>query len=256
VSTSSQFERNPAALSAGLTGLFPAGVAVAELRDPGDPGLLSAAERYHVRQAVRKRVQEFAAGRLCARRALAEFRVENFDLHVAVDRQPLWPDGMLGSITHTAGLCAAVVAPRRTLAAVGMDSEIVGHVTADIWPAICGPQEADWLRSLPASERAAAVTLIFSAKEAFYKCQYPVTGEWLDFHDLVVEPAAWGRNPGELSIRATRPIAFAAHARMPMPGRYRYHEEFVSVGVALPRGCTLPAGAPGAASTPCRRETP
>ena len=62
--------------------------------------------------AVPKRIQEFADGRLCARRALEEFGVTNFPIRMARDRQPVWPDSLIGSITHTAGLCAAVVAER------------------------------------------------------------------------------------------------------------------------------------------------
>ncbi len=241
-------------MSADLAGLFPPGVVVAELRQAGDPQLLLPTEAPFVRQAVPKRVQEFAAGRLCARRAMEQFGVTGFPLSVGEDRQPLWPVGLIGSITHTAGYCAAAVAERGSLIAVGLDSETVGDVTRDIWPTICGASEAEWLRSLPAACQEAAITLIFSAKEAFYKCQYPLTHEWLDFHDLIVEPLAWGGGPGsaadsdmrsdrrsharsdagEVSVRATRELAFLAYGRLPMIGRYRFHERFVTVAFGVP----------------------
>lgn len=229
---------NPATLSGRFRGLFPPGVIAAELREPGDPKLLLPAEAGYLGRAVPKRMQEFAAGRLCARRALAEFGVMDFALQVAGDRQPIWPDSMVGSITHTAGLCVAVVAERKRLAAVGVDSEIVGDVTRNTWSTICGPGEAAWLESLPTSQRAAAVALIFSAKEAFYKCQYPVAGEWLNFHDLVVEPLTWGPAMAAFRVRATRQLAFADHATLPMLGQYLFHEEYVSAGVALPAAAT------------------
>lgn len=229
---------NPATLSSSFRNLFPAGAVAAQLREPGDPALLLPAEAAYLGRAVPKRRQEFAAGRLCARRALAEFGVRDFALQVARDRQPIWPDSMVGSITHTAGLCVAVVAERARLVAVGMDSEVVGDVTPDTWPAICGPGEAAWLGSLPASERAAAVTLIFSAKEAFYKCQYPVAGERLNFHDLFIEPQAWGLPAAAFTVQATRQLAFADHATLPMLGQYLFHEGFVSTGVALPAAVT------------------
>lgn len=244
--TTPQYTGNPALVSADLARLFPPGVVVAELRRAGDPELLLPAEAPFVRQAVPKRVREFAAGRLCARRALEEFGVHGFPLCVGEDRQPIWPERLVGSITHTAGFCAAAVAERSKLMAVGMDSETVGDVTRDIWPTICGASEAAWIRSLPAAAQDAAVTLIFSAKEAFYKCQYPLTHEWLDFHDLIVEPlgvvsAAAAAGPqadaqatDEVSVTATRRIAFSDHARLPMSGRYRFHERFVSVGFGVP----------------------
>jgi 4'-phosphopantetheinyl transferase EntD len=222
-------------LSPLLARLFDADVVVAELREPGDPALLMPAESVHLGRAAPKRAQEFAAGRLCARRALHEYGIDGFALSVANDRQPVWPPGFVGSITHTAGLCAAVVAESRVVAAVGIDSEIVGHVTPDIWPTICVADEAAWVDSLRPAEQAAAVTLIFSAKEAFYKCQFPITGEWLDFHDLVVEPETWGESAARVQIRPMRRIHFEQHSPMPLFGRHLFHEEFVSVGVAVPR---------------------
>src|SRR5579863_5143627 len=165
---------NPARLAMGLHGLFPAAVVGAELREPGDPSLLLPEEAACLGRAVPKRVQEFAAGRLCARRALAEFGVTDFPVRVASDRQPLWPEFLVGSITHTDGYCAAVVAERRRLSAIGVDCEVMGRVTRELWPSIFGPEESRWLNSLAQSERVAAVTLLFAAKEAFYKCQYPL----------------------------------------------------------------------------------
>src|SRR5258708_11831857 len=121
---------NPAALSTPLGTLFPAGAVAADLRGPGNPDLLLAGEAIYVGRAVLKRVQEFAAGRLCARRALAEFGIVDLPIKVADDRQPIWPDSFVGSITHTGDFCAAVVAESRRIRALGLDSEIVGQVKA------------------------------------------------------------------------------------------------------------------------------
>jgi 4'-phosphopantetheinyl transferase EntD len=224
---------NPARLSASVGSLFPPGAVAAELRGPGDAELLLPAEAVFLGRAVPKRVQEFAAGRLCARRALADFGIVDFPIKVADDRQPVWPDTMVGSITHTAGFCAAVVAERRCAGALGLDSEVVGDVTAEIWHSICVPLETAWVRSLPASERAAAVTLIFSAKEAFYKCQYPMVREPLGFHDARVQAVGWGAADGAFNIHATRDIAISARTALPMQGRYLFHEGFVTAGIAL-----------------------
>src|SRR5216683_8440334 len=182
---------NPATLSPRLGSLFPPGAVAADLRGPGDLKLLLPAEAKYVGRAVPKRVQEFAAGRLCARRALAEFGIVDFPVRVADDRQPIWPDSFVGSITHTEGYGAAVVAERRRIRALGLDSEIVGQVKAPLWAAICTTSEIAWLRSLHPSEQAPAATLIFSAKEAFYKCQYPLARERLGFLDAVVEAGTW-----------------------------------------------------------------
>jgi 4'-phosphopantetheinyl transferase EntD len=235
---------NPATLSNRLGSLFPPGAVAADLREPGDPELLLPAEAVHVGRAVRKRVEEFAAGRLCARRALAEFGIVDFAIKAADDRQPIWPDSIVGSITHTRGYGAAVVAERRSAAALGLDSEVVGDVNAQIWPSICVPTETAWIESLPASEQAAAVTLIFSAKEAFYKCQYALVRERLNFRDVRVEVAAWGASSGVYRIHATRTIALHTRAVLPVPGRFLFHEELlVTTGLALAAGAGTAAAA-------------
>lgn len=224
----------------GLHGLFPAAVVGAEMREPGDASLLLPEEAACVGRAVPKRVQEFAAGRLCARRALAEFGITDFPVRVASDRQPLWPEFLVGSITHTDGYCAAVVAERCRLSAIGIDCEVIGRVTQELWPTILGPEEARWLDSLAQSERVAAVTLLFAAKEALYKCQYPLVGEWLNFHDLLVTPLERGTASGTFTAVSTRPIALfartppTAHAPSPVLGRFRFGEGLVSAGICLP----------------------
>jgi 4'-phosphopantetheinyl transferase EntD len=224
---------NPATLSSSLSSLFPPGAVAADLREPGNPELLLPAEAMYLGRAVPKRVQEFTAGRLCARRALAEFGMVDFPIKVADDRQPIWPDSMVGSITHAAGFCAAVVAERLRAGGLGLDSEVVGDVNPEIWSSICVPFETAWIRSLPASEHAAAVTLIFSAKEAFYKCQYPMARERLNFHDARVEAVAWGATGGAFRIHATRSIRIAKFSALPMQGRYLYHAGFVTAGMGL-----------------------
>lgn len=236
---------NPAVLSAAFQSLFPAGVVAAELRGPGDISMLPPAEAACLGRAVQKRVQEFAAGRLCARRALAEFGIADFVLRVRGDRQPAWPEAMVGSITHTAGLCVAVAASQLRFAGVGVDSEVVGDVKPDIWPKICVPRETLWLGALPAAEQAAAATLIFAAKEAFYKSQYPCSGEFLSFQDVAIEVPEWGEARATFTVHAMRELRSGEFAAFPVSGRYRLHEEYVSAGVALP-----------ALSRPFRRETP
>ncbi len=227
---------NPARLSAPLGQLFPAGAVAAELRTPGDPDLLLPTEAAHLGRAVPARLQQFAAGRLCARRALAQFGIEDFPLRSADDRQPIWPPAVVGSITHTAGFCAAAVAERTCIRALGLDSEVVGDINVEIWPSICTPAEIAWVGSRPNVQRAAAVTLVFSAKEAFYKCQYPLAREALNFHDVSIEAVDWGGPAGVFRVQALRPLALARHAPPPWAGRYLFHEGFVTAGIGLAAG--------------------
>ena len=228
---------NEPILSTTFAALFPEGVAAAELRGPGEPARLKPEEARSVERAVPKRIHEFAAGRQCARRALAELGLADVSIAAAQDRQPVWPAGVVGSITHTVGFCAAVVAQETRLQALGVDTELSCAAKPELWRTICVPDENAWISTLPPEERATAATLMFSAKEAFYKCQYPLTGERLSFSDLCVTVHAWGQGQGAFSMRPERPIALFERicATESLRGSYRYHEEFVSAGVCLPR---------------------
>jgi 4'-phosphopantetheinyl transferase EntD len=224
---------NPAALSSWLCELFPPGALTAELRGAGDPAALHPDEARHIQRAVPKRAEQFAAGRLCARLLLHEFGIDNFAVEVGDQRQPLWPEALAGSITHTTDFCAAVAARKEHLRSVGIDSEIAGSVKNELWRGICTSPETAWLHSLPASEQLAAATVIFSAKEAFYKCQFALTQERLGFHDVSVELPAWDGRSGEFRIIANRSIELESQAALPLTGRYLFHQQFITSGIAL-----------------------
>lgn len=235
-------ETNPASLSSWLCELFPPGALAAELRGSADPGALYPEEARYVQKAVRKRAEEFAAGRLCARLLLQEFGIRNFAIEVGADRQPLWPESLVGSISHTTGFCAAVAARKTCLRSIGIDTELAGSVKTELWRGICTAAETAWLRSLPAREQPAAASLIFSAKEAFYKCQFALTQQRLGFHDVTVELHEWGEERGAFKIGANGSIDLESQVALPLQGRYRFHQQFITAGIAL-------------VSTPCRRET-
>jgi 4'-phosphopantetheinyl transferase EntD len=178
-------------------------------------------------------MQEFAAGRLCARRALAEFGFADYPLRMNGDRRPQWPAPLIGSITHTTGICGAVVAERRQFRAIGLDMEIVGSVTPEIWPIICTPEETAWLGALREPEQNRCATLIFSAKESFYKCQYSVTRQWLEFDDVTLDFPSSIASAGCFALRPRTGITSLEHGALPLMGRFEFHGNLVVTGVVL-----------------------
>ena len=132
------------------------------------------------------RQREFAAARACARRALSRLGIDACALVPHADRSPRWPDGLVGSISHTRDLCLVAVARRGRLASLGIDVERVTGASTDIEELVCTPDERRWLDGQAAAPRGANIRLFFSAKEAFYKCQYPLTKTYLDFHDVAL----------------------------------------------------------------------
>ena len=76
-----------------------------------------------VRRSVEKRRLEFSAGRFCARMALSQLGVHDFSLLPDADRVPLWPPGVVGSISHCSGLAVAAVARSESVKSIGVDVE-------------------------------------------------------------------------------------------------------------------------------------
>jgi 4'-phosphopantetheinyl transferase EntD len=240
-----------AQLSDSLQGLFPAGIVAAELRGCASAADLTPEELACVARASTQRVREFAAGRLCARRALREFGIAGRSLLPGADRRPLWPAGIVGSISHTAGYCVAAVAEARAFGAIGIDVEAVGDVIVDIWPTVFLARERRRLAALSPPERAVESTLIFSAKEAFYKAQFALVGERLDFHDVRIDLPEPRGAENRFLIVPQRPIALAARTAPPFAGRYRRDGGHLAAAFAIAAGAIAPG-----LSTPCRRETP
>lgn len=166
-----------------LEALFHVPVAAAGLRGDGDPQQLFPEERRGQERWAARRVSQYAAGRQCAHLALSQLGVQPQPLLAQPDRRPAWPPGVVGSISHCAGFCCAVVALQDAVRSVGVDAEVAGTVDESLWPRILSAEERTWLEQRPAADRRLWATIFFSAKEAFYKCQYPVRGHWLEFHD-------------------------------------------------------------------------
>lgn len=152
----------------------------------GDPHTLYPEERAAVARAVERRQREFAAGRAAARDAMRHIGLRPRAVPSGPDRAPVWPHGLSGSISHTRQICVAAVAPRQEVGTIGIDVEDRAAIEPELWGSICTPEELLHLHSLPEQERGHAVARLFSAKEAFYKWQYPLTGLLLDFQDVRV----------------------------------------------------------------------
>ncbi len=172
--------------------LLPDHLAVVEgpIADVGDAeSLLFPEEAEYVARAVDKRRTEFACGRLFARRAIASFAPADRPLLRGPDRAPLWPAGLIGSITHTDSYCAVAVAECARVAALGIDIEDTGRFKPELVRRILTPREIETNLRDAADPRA---TLMFSAKEALHKCLHPLTGATLRFHDaeVTLDPAA------------------------------------------------------------------
>ena len=100
---------------------------------------------------------------------------------------PIWPAGYVGSISHVRGTVAAAVAKASDIVSIGIDIEETERFRPAIEKKIARPDEiAVNFEGLAPDARQTALAIMFSAKEAFYKCQYPITGQIMGFHDAHV----------------------------------------------------------------------
>lgn len=104
------------------------------------------------------------------------------------DRAPVWPDGLVGSITHTDAWAAAAVARRGDgFAAIGIDLEPADPLAPDLWESVCASEEREKLAIISGMTPGLAARIVFCMKEAAFKCQYAISGAMLEFDDLAIE---------------------------------------------------------------------
>ncbi|MFG3546214.1 4'-phosphopantetheinyl transferase [Streptomyces sp. NPDC047725] len=170
--------------------LLPETVVAVEAHGTDDTGHspLYPEEEALVARAVDKRRREFTAVRSCARRAMRKLGVPPQPVLPGERGAPRWPAGLVGSMTHCDGYCAAVLARADDLASLGIDAEPDGPLPDGVLSAVALPGEAERLGRL-AGERPDVHwdRLLFSAKESVYKAWFPLTGQWLDFAEADIE---------------------------------------------------------------------
>lgn len=152
----------------------------------GDPQALFPEELDGIRKAIPRRQREFAAGRQAAREAMANIGWPPMAIPSAPDRSPVWPPGLVGSISHNRVACVAIAGRHHQVHALGIDLEDDVPIEPTLWNTICRPEELAVLASIPGSQQGRWVTRVFCAKEAFYKWQFPQTGHMLSFCDVHV----------------------------------------------------------------------
>lgn len=145
-----------------------------------------AEERSHAADFSPSRRDEFLTGRACARRALRGLGYGSVPIRVRGSRDPDWPLGAVGSITHCRGYTAAAVAPSYSVLALGIDAEPHARLPTTVLQAVTLDAERSWLTGASSAGATAWCRVLFSAKESIFKAWYPVTQLWLDFADVQV----------------------------------------------------------------------
>ncbi len=219
-------------------GLLPSGAVIVEARDPAWwAGGLLPQEQHHVAHAADKRRREFTAGRRCARAALACLGLPDVAIGVGAQREPLFPAGVSGSITHTRDYCAAAVIRTGALRSLGIDAEDDAPMSDEIARRVMGDEERAALQRV--ARLGNVDVLAFCLKEAFYKAAFPLCRRFLDFEEVAVR---WSSTDCRIELRSPRLIAELAGLEIAARCRFadgRVHGA-VTLGEAPPTASPLP----------------
>jgi 4'-phosphopantetheinyl transferase EntD len=213
--------------------ILPGAVACAEAFDDPPDAVLYPQEEAVISRAVEKRRREFRTVRHCARQALRELGLPPVAVLPGEHREPLWPPGVVGSMTHCAGYRAAALARSRDLLTVGIDAEPHQRLPPGVLTAIALADEQVRIAELAAAHGAPHWDrILFCAKETVYKAWFPLTRRWLGFRDAAVTI-----NPAEGTFSArllVRGPTVAGHVLAEFDGRWLISDSLVITAIAVP----------------------
>jgi enterobactin synthetase component D len=149
----------------------------------------------HFQKYSKERKTEFLRGRNCAQEALKQLYARDqeflgkYGIGVNKDRSPSWPSGITGSITHNKNWIMSCVSYQNEVGGVGVDIEdtlrfkTLRKVGSKI---LTGKEEKLGTSIENQMSPHDFLTLIFSSKEALFKCLYPLCKIFFYFKDAEV----------------------------------------------------------------------
>jgi 4'-phosphopantetheinyl transferase EntD len=141
-----------------------------------------------ISSASKKRKFEFSTGRWCAKQVLKKEGIDNFPLLTGENREPIWPAGIVGSISHCKDQCGVVIAKKSEVKSIGFDIENIKRLKNDISKIICTNIEHQWLNKQKLYPYDVLVILLFSLKESIYKCVFQHEKVKQGFKDITIIP--------------------------------------------------------------------
>lgn len=145
----------------------------------------------HLHSAVEKRQRSYLTGRACAQFLYDKYHLAWDGLPMYPENHPLreapqWPNGFVGSISHSKDLAVACMFPKQTLQSVGIDTEhILNHDRAlQVRQQILHPLET-WVKT------PLELSLVFSLKESLYKALNPLLKRFIGFQEVIVQKPSY-----------------------------------------------------------------
>ncbi len=133
-------------------------------------------------QSVKKRQAEYLCGRYCANQVLETMGINNVNIAIGAKREPLWPKGIKGAISHTDCSAVTLVTNKEDIHGLGIDQEwvLTSKVVHEIKEQIINSNEQNVISSCQL-DNDVAFSVVFSGKESFFKAMFPLYGQYFDF---------------------------------------------------------------------------
>jgi 4'-phosphopantetheinyl transferase EntD len=187
-----------------IADLLPPSVASVDARGDARRATLWPGEQAAVARACERRRLEFTTVRTCARAALARLDIQPAAILADRHGAPVWPAGVVGSLTHCEGYRAAAVGRVPHVKTIGIDAEPDQPLPEGVLRLVSLPEERAQLGRLAGEWPGVSWDrLLFSAKEALYKAWFPLTHRWLGFEQALITFDAAGRFTA--AVREVRP---------------------------------------------------
>lgn len=129
--------------------------------------------------------REFITARHCAHSAMQKLGLPAGAILRGANREPLWPAGLVGSITHCPNYRAAAVAHVQDYLTLGIDAEVCAPLPAGVADLVLVAAERQWLAK--AADGFPWDRLMFSAKESLFKAWWPLMRCRLDAADITID---------------------------------------------------------------------
>lgn len=170
--------------------------------------------------AVKRRAR-FLAGRLAARIALESLNTPSTQVPVGIDRQPAWPINISGSISHTDNFSIATAESfeHSPMKHIGLDvqAELSDNEVELLLQTVLTENDLKILQpGVTGLNRNQLFTLIFSAKESFFKASYPQVKRYFDFNVVSVESVNMQNHQLTLKCETTLTIDIIAGTKYPV----------------------------------------
>ena len=175
-----------------------------------------------IARSAPKRKEEFFHGRVAACYALAAMNRHDHDaacpspsrpfewpsIGIGAHHEPIWPSGVVGSISHCSGLAASAVSSEGRLRGLGIDIEHVAgpDAIAALKQVVLDSAELECLHAATSHwPLELLLTAAFSAKESFYKGAFNAVGRFFGFEAVRLRFVDEQRQ--RLRFTVTQPLA-------------------------------------------------